>query len=76
MIRTIRTGTVKLLFARCDECKTESDNPLITGIESDTGTSYAIPRGWMEVDTESCIRFQKVRLQYCPRCSVAKEYRK
>ena len=75
MIRQINTQFGPQYYAVCSECK--ADAPCMMGQIFGDNASYAIPSGWSTVvRRDRPIVGRPTTYHYCPRCSVAPEYRK
>ena len=76
-IRTIQASFGTIHHAICDECKRESEHALIEGVaHADGAVNVAYPHGWThEMARGMTGVWSRVQLDFCPRCSVAPEYR-
>jgi hypothetical protein len=78
-IRTIQASCGPLHYAVCNECKAESERALIEGVaHSEDALNVAFPHGWTheQARTVGGHAWSRVQLDFCPRCSVAPEYRR
>lgn len=77
-VRTVQCSFGPLHYAICNECKKESEYALIDGVaHADGALNVAFPHGWTHEQARATGgAWSRVRLDFCPACSVAQEYRK